>query len=105
MNNLQWDRSFAEEQSGNDPELLAELLDLLRESSKSDLQKIENGLAAGDGEAAADAAHSIKGAATSLGVEGLRAAASDIEEKGRDGNLDGIDIAVISDLVGQLDSM
>jgi HPt (histidine-containing phosphotransfer) domain-containing protein len=102
MSDLQWNKVFAYEQSGEDQELLEELLGLLTESSISDLQKIRDGLAAGDGQAVADAAHSIKGAAASLGVEGLRAAAYDIERKGRGNQLAAIDIAVISELVGAL---
>ena len=102
MSDLKWDKTFANEQAGEDPELLAELLGLLRESSKSDLQKIKSALTAGDAEAVADAAHSIKGASASLGVEGLRGAAHDIEKKGRTGELGAIDLADISELVEQL---
>lgn len=105
MSDLQWDRSFAEEQSGGDAELLAELLDLLRDSSKEDLEKIKSGLAAGDSNAVADAAHSIKGAARSLGVEGLSTAASDIEKLGRADNLADVKIEIITDLVAQLDTL
>ena len=105
MADLQWDRDFAEEQSGEDAELLAELLTLLKDSSESDLEKINSGMAAADAEAVADAAHSIKGAAASLGVEGLRAEAHDIEKKGRDGRLADIDLGLIDDLVSQLGSL
>jgi len=105
MSDLKWDRSFANEQAGEDLELLAELLGLLSESSKSDLQKIKAGLALGDAEAVADAAHSIKGASASLGVEGLREAAHDIEKKGRAGQLGAIDITDISELVAQLETL
>lgn len=102
MNDLIWDKTFANEQAGEDAELLAELLGLLSESSKSDLQKITDGLAAGDAEAVANAAHSIKGAAASLGVEGLRAVAHDIEKKGRAGQLEMIDVSALGELVGKL---
>ena len=105
MSDLKWDRAFADEQSGEDPELLAELLGLLSESSKSDLQKIKDGLAAGEAQAVADAAHSIKGASASLGIEGLRVAAHDIEKKGRAGQLDAVDIADICQLVSELETL
>jgi len=105
MSDLQWNIEFAKEQSGDDPELLAELLDLLRSSSKSDLEAIKSGLAAGDGDALADAAHSIKGAAASLGVEGLRAVAADLEQKGRKGDLAAVDLSTIEELVSRLDSL
>lgn len=105
MSDLKWDRAFANEQSGEDRELLRELLDLLNESSKSDLQKIKDGLAAGDGQAVSEAAHSIKGAAASLGVEGLRVEAYAIEKMGREQRLEAIDIGAISELVGLLETL
>ena len=105
MDDLLWDRSFALEQTGEDLELLEELLDLLRSSSMSDLKKIKAGLAADDGEALADAAHSIKGAAASLGVEGLRAVSHDIEKKGRAGQLGDVDCTQLEDLISQLDQL
>nr|MBF0221090.1 Hpt domain-containing protein [Desulfobulbaceae bacterium] len=105
MADLQWDQSFAFEQSGEDRELLLELLGLLKSSSLSDLEKIKVGLADGDGDAVADAAHSIKGAAASLGVEGLRGVAYDIEKKGRAGLQADIEVGILEDLVGQLDTL
>lgn len=84
---LQWDRNFALEQAGEDEELLAELLLLFLESSKTDLAKILAGTLKHDCAAVADAAHSIKGAAASLGVEGLRVQSSSIEMQGRRGVL------------------
>lgn len=87
MADLQWDRDFAFEQSGEDEELLAELLALLQESSNSDLEKIITAEASGDAVIMGEAAHSIKGAAASLGVEGVRLVAYDMEKAGRDDNL------------------
>ncbi len=102
MADLQWNKEFSLEQTGGDAELLAELLVLLSSTSLADLEKIKAALAAGDSEAVADAAHSIKGASASLGVEGLRQSAYVIEKKGRAGELDGLDLAELEDLVGQL---
>ncbi|HIJ79711.1 MAG: Hpt domain-containing protein [Desulfobulbaceae bacterium] len=90
MVDLGWDRSFALEQSGDDEEILEELLDLFRDSSASDLAKIKNGVADRDSVAVADAAHSIKGAAASLGIEGIRRVATDMEKNGREGDLEKI---------------
>lgn len=87
MANLDWDRNFALEQSGDDEEMLAELLVLFRDSSASDLARINDGLAAEDAVAVADAAHSIKGASASLGVEGVRKIAAELEKQGRAGDL------------------
>jgi HPt (histidine-containing phosphotransfer) domain-containing protein len=87
MADLDWDRNFALEQAGDDEEMLAELLVLFHDSSASDLARINGGLAAGDSVAVADAAHSIKGASASLGVEGVRKIAAELEKKGRAGDL------------------
>ncbi len=87
MVDLQWDRDFAMEQAGEDEELLAELLVLLCESSASDLAKIKSGYGKGDVKLMGEAAHSIKGAAASLGIEKLRDIASDMEKAGRDDDL------------------
>lgn len=105
MSDLQWDKDFALEQSGGDVDLLAELLVLLKDSSKSDLQKIKDALEAGEHDGVADAAHSIKGAAASLGVEALRVAAYDLEVKGRENRLAEVDLAEIEGLVGQLETL
>jgi len=87
MADLEWDRNFALEQSGDDEEMLAELLVLFRDSSASDLVRINDALAAENAVAVADAAHSIKGASASLGVEGVRKVATELEKKGRAGDL------------------
>ncbi len=87
MADLDWDRNFALEQAGDDEEMLAELLVLFRDSSASDLARINDGLAAEDAVAVADAAHSIKGASASLGVEGVRKIAAELEKKGRASDL------------------
>ncbi len=87
MADIDWDRNFALEQAGDDEEMLAELLVLFRDSSASDLARINDGLAAEDAVAVADAAHSIKGASASLGVEGVRKIATELEKQGRVGDL------------------
>lgn len=87
MADLEWDRNFALEQSGDDEEMLAELLVLFHDSSASDLARINEGLTAEDAVAVADAAHSIKGASASLGVEGVRKVSAELEKKGRAGDL------------------
>ena len=87
MVDLGWDRNFAFEQSGDDEEILEELLGLFRDSSSSDLVKIEKALTDQDSGGVADAAHSIKGAAASLGIEGVRIVTADIEKNGRAGDL------------------
>lgn len=83
MNQLTWDREFALEQAGQDEQLLAELVQLFNDTSAEDLAKIQAALSAGDAQGMADAAHSIKGAAASLGIEDIRKTAHEIEKSGR----------------------
>ncbi len=100
MANIDWDRSFALEQAGDDEEMLAELLVLFRDSSAVDLSRIRDGLNRQDVIAVADAAHSIKGAAASLGMEGVRKLAADLERMGRNHALAGME-----PLVRELDTL
>lgn len=87
MADVQWDRDFALEQAADDEELLAELIDLFHDSSASDLAAIKEGAANDDPAAMGDAAHSIKGASASLGIEGVRRIADDLEKAGKAGDL------------------
>ena len=85
MAELNWDRSFALEQSADEEEVLSELLGLLKETAVKDLKKIRLGIEEGDATAVEYAAHSLKGAAASLGVEGIRLVTLEIENSGREG--------------------
>lgn len=107
MTDLQWDRSFALEQAGDDEGILAELLDLFRHSSLADLEKIRAGAAAQDPVAMGEAAHSIKGAAASLGVEAVRVVAYEIEKAGRGGDLPGAlrHLPALEELLTHLEAM
>ena len=100
MIDLEWNRNFALEQAGEDEELLSELLILLQESTSGDLAKIKEAQAKGDAKAMGGAAHSIKGAAASLGVEKLRVIAHDLEKAGL-----GNDIATASSLIPPLEEI
>ena len=88
MGEVNWDRDFALEQAGQDEELLAELLKLFNETSAEDLAKIHSSFKAGDSTGMGDAAHSIKGAAASLGIDDIRRAAYEVEKAGRGGDID-----------------
>lgn len=88
MNALKWDKNFALEQAADDTELLQELLEIFKGSFKADYMQIENGLKSGSPEEISAASHSIKGAAASLGIQGINEVAKAIEEDSRDGNLD-----------------
>ncbi len=88
MNKLKWNKDFALEQAADDMELLQELLDIFKDSFKADLAKIEDGLDKSAPDQISAAAHSIKGAAASLGIKGINEVALVIEEDSRAGNLD-----------------
>ncbi|MFO7761723.1 MAG: Hpt domain-containing protein [Desulfobia sp.] len=87
MTALEWDKTVLLAQIDYDEELAEELLTLFRDSSASDLQKIKEGMADCDSVTVAEAAHSIKGSAASLGIEGVRKAAWAIELSGRQKDL------------------
>lgn len=87
MNVLKWDKDFALEQAADDAELLQELLEIFKDSLKSDIHLIENGLEEEEAAKVCRAAHSIKGAAASLGISGIHEVALAIEEESRAGGL------------------
>lgn len=100
MGLLKWNKTFALEQAADDAELLQELLDIFKTSFASDLQLIKEGVAGSDAEQVAGAAHSIKGAASSLGINGIAEAAKDIEDDSKAGS-----IGKAKEYLEQLDEM
>ena len=70
-----------------------EYLDYIRlfiEVSKSDLDNLLRAIEEGHAEKVAGAAHSIRGASGNLGLANLHETAKQIEEKGRQGILEGV---------------
>lgn len=100
MSDLQWDRTFALEQAGDDEDMLAELLVLFKETTVNDFNKIQEAYQGQNPQAIAAAAHSIKGASASLGVESVRIVASELEQAGNAGN-----IGAVSELMEHLGSL
>lgn len=88
MTILRWNKEFALEQAADDMELLLELLDIFKTSFASDLQLIRAGIAAADAGQVGGAAHSIKGASSSLGIEGITEVAKRIEDDSKSGSLE-----------------
>ena len=86
MADLQWNKDFALEQTAGDEELLAELLTLFRESSAQDLEQLRQAVATDNAAQVVTAAHSLKGASASLGLEGIRQLALAMESNGRAGS-------------------
>lgn len=87
MIDLQWNRAFAMEQTAGDEELLEELLVLFKDSSASDLELLRQATANNDAPGVMRAAHSLKGAAASLGIEGIRHLAMEMENDGRNNSV------------------
>jgi len=67
-----------------------EIIEVFIQTGRSDLARLEAAINSGDAGAAASAAHSIKGAAASLGLMGVYSRARAMEEKARSGSVTGI---------------
>lgn len=104
MTALNWDKEFAMEQAADDAELLAELLEIFKDSLKADIGLIEAGLSENDAAKISGAAHSIKGAAASLGIQGINDVAVTIENDSREGGVHAAEsnLETLKDLMNQL---
>ncbi|WP_028584493.1 Hpt domain-containing protein [Desulfogranum mediterraneum] len=104
---LQWNRDFALEQTAGDEELLAELITLFQDSAQSDFQQLQEAVTAGDSDQVIAAAHSLKGASASLGIEGIRALAMEIEEgvRGGQSEVDQAKLAAMGTLIKELQGL
>jgi len=107
MADLLWNRAFAMEQTAGDEELLTELLELFRDSAVADLEQLQQAVIAGDPAGVVRAAHSLKGASASLGIEGIRQLVMAMETDGRNNSVAVArdQLAVLTELLGQLDSL
>jgi histidine phosphotransfer protein HptB len=97
---LRWNREFAMGQVDNDEELLTELLAIFKGSAASDLAALAHAVALDDPVKARGPAHSIKGAAASLGLEAIRDMAAAMEKDCREGS-----ITVTMENLTQLESL
>jgi len=73
---------------GMEVEEYLEIVELFIETGISDLEKLQSAIEKGDREKAANAAHSLKGAAGNLGFTDFYEAAKMIEQKARNDSLD-----------------
>ena len=87
MNELRWNKAFALEQAADDEDLLQELIVIFKESSASDLASLQQSIEKGDAVMARSHSHSIKGAAASLGMDGIRELTEIMESDCREGSL------------------
>jgi HPt (histidine-containing phosphotransfer) domain-containing protein len=83
-----FDRAQALATTGDDPELLREIVALFLEDCPRMVKDIEVALAAADCESAARAAHTLKGSVAVLGACALAAAARDVEQTARKDDLE-----------------
>lgn len=75
------------ENLGIEEDEFSELVGLFLETSASDLSKLQSATAGRDGQKAADAAHSIKGAAVNLGLTEIYDMAKQMETDARENRL------------------
>ena len=87
MSDLKWDKAFALEQAADDEGLLQELIEIFKKSALSDLANIKQSIEKGDAAMGRLSSHSIKGAAASLGFQGLREVTEAMETDCRNGSL------------------
>ena len=78
-----------EEAFGDDTAGIADLLDMAMETGRKHRRALEDGLAAGDAQVVARAAHGIKGSAGNIGALEVAALATELDQRARSGNLDG----------------
>jgi len=78
------------EDLGLEEEEYLELFELFIETSRSDLDKLQGAIEAGDAEKISSTAHSLKGACGNLGFMELHEIAGEIVEKARINQLKGI---------------
>ncbi len=83
-----FDRAGALERLGGDEKILARVVDLLLTTVPDDIAAIRQALDAGNIQVATRHAHSIKGAAASVGADALSSSAARFEQSGKEGNID-----------------
>lgn len=87
MAQLNWDMKFAMEQAADDAELFKELLEIFKQSCDTDIRAIKEGIENDNPKQVYGAAHSMKGAAASLGATMIHDIALTIERDSREGSL------------------
>ncbi len=82
----------------------SELVTLFVDTTRTDLEKVRQGVSCGDPRQASAAAHSIKGAAGNLGFTQMADLAQKMESAANSGSLEGFD-AYITDLETRVDAL
>jgi HPt (histidine-containing phosphotransfer) domain-containing protein len=92
------------ETTGLDAQVVIELLEIFSDITLTDLEQMRQGLLAGDFEEVCRRAHSIKGAALNLSLNGIVRAASAVEDCVRAGDTGELRL-FYDDLLGRFDSV
>lgn len=79
------------ERIGLEEQELREMLEIFLKSGGKDLEELEAAIAAGDAQRAHEASHSLKGSAGSLGLDRIFELAKAIDDKDREGIIEGLD--------------
>lgn len=83
-----FDRRQAAEATGGDDELLREIVAIFLEDCPRMIEEIAEAAHAGDADALRRAAHTLKGSVGVLGAKALAAAAKDVEDGARAGDVE-----------------
>jgi len=83
------DLTRLEEAFEDDTAGIAELLGMALETGKKHRRALDEGLAAGDAQVVARAAHGIKGSAGNIGANVVYRLATELDARARTGNLEG----------------
>lgn len=88
---MQWDKAQLLESVDGDVEMLNDIVGLFKDTMLADLSKIEVAIKTSSFLVISDAAHSIKGAALTLGIDEISSLAEDLERDGKDEKMENID--------------
>ncbi len=101
---LKWNKEFALEQVGGDSSLLNECLKVFIQAANEDLYKMKRGILDGNFELVKRAAHSLKGAALNIGMNGIMELAKEIEDEALNENISKINynIKKVEDLLNEI---
>ncbi len=87
---VSWSMEQTLEKLGGDEKLLQEVIEIFLEEAPKHLSALQIALDQGSGEAVESAAHSLKGELGYLSMSELSSSALDLEEMGRNSDLDGV---------------
>ncbi len=94
-----------------EPDLLAELINLLKQETPKHLQAIREAIRQGDGEQLRKSAHTLKGSALTVGAVQLAELCKQMEARGKEGRLNGAEAGIASleeeyqRVIGELDGL